>query len=95
MYVYLCVISYYAASGPFQLQVWQDSLPEDLSGLLELPLVTDHATTSKHTTIEEEKEEVEEEEEEIEEVEEEEGKEDEEEEGNEEQISGLDEDLQG
>ncbi|XP_056451334.1 myotonin-protein kinase [Gadus chalcogrammus] len=77
------------------LQVWQDSLPEDLSGLLELPLVTDHATTSKHTTIEEEKEEVEEEEEEIEEVEEEEVKEDEEEEGNEEQISGLDEDLQG
>ena len=70
--------------------MWQDSLPEDLSGLLELPLVVDHATTSKHTAIEE----AEEEEKELEEGEEEEVQEEQEEERNEEHISGLDEDLQ-
>ena len=107
MYVCLCVISCYTAFCPFQLQVWPDSLPEGLSGLLELPLVVDHETTSKHTIVEvggDEEEEEEEEEEELEEGEEEEelevGEEEEvkgeeEEEGNEEHISGLDEDLQG
>ncbi|KAG7274403.1 hypothetical protein CRUP_027033 [Coryphaenoides rupestris] len=83
--------------------VWQvrDSLPEDLSALLELPLAVDQSTetSSQHTTIEEEEEdeeEEEEEEEEGEEVEEEEEEEEEEaeDEGIKERISGLDEDLQ-